>query len=110
MTARKKILKAGGELNGVAVVELDSGMNGIALFTEMPAGAPVVFIPKELLFDSDRAYKLPLVQYLVEEGIFDQIRNIKNDVLATTVLLLHEQYLGDQSEWKWFLDTLPKSF
>ena len=85
-------------------------MHGIALFTEMPAGAPVVFIPKELLFDSDRAYKLPLVQYLVEEGIFDQIRNIKNDVLATTVLLLHEQHLGDQSEWKWFLDTLPKSF
>ena len=109
LVARKKLLNAGGELNGVAIVDLDSGMKGLALFTDMPAGAPLVFVPKELLLDSDRAYKLPVVQYLVEEGIFNQIRKVKKDVLATTVLLLHEQYLGDESEWKWFLDTLPQS-
>ena len=45
-----------------------------------------------------------------EQGLLHQSQMLKPDVLATAVLLLHEQYLGDESEWKWFLDTQPKQF
>ena len=68
---RKKLLAAGGELNGVAVVEIEPGMNGLIADHDMPGGAPLAFVPKQLLFTSDLAYKLPLVEYMRQEGLLN---------------------------------------
>ena len=65
---RKKILTDGGELNGVVVVEIEPGMNGLVVDVDMPSGAPLAFVPKNLLFTSDLAYELPLVDYTKEDG------------------------------------------
>ena len=65
---RKKILADGGELNGVVVVEIEPGMNGLVVDVDMPSGAPLAFVPKNLLFTSDLAYELPLVDYTKEHG------------------------------------------
>ena len=68
---RKKLLDAGGELNGVAVVEIEPGVNGLIADHDMPGGAPLAFVPKQLLLTSDLAYKLPLVEYMKEQGLLN---------------------------------------
>lgn len=46
LKVRDKLLSDGGELNGVAVVEIEPGMNGLVATNYMPGGAPLAFVPK----------------------------------------------------------------
>ena len=104
-----QIYEHGGEINKVAVVEIEPENNGLFATEDIAYGENLAYVPRELIITSKEAQASPTVQLLKEKNILGEDFTGKIEHTELTIYLLEESR-KPSSKWFNYIAVQPRDW